>query len=203
MGLCERYHCPVGRFLHHRIDHYLFNLSSATASQFSLISTLTWERQFEQTAINHLYLYLFNATTGATVAVSDSTVDNVQHLYVSTLAPGSYDLVVTKNGGTSSFKRRECGEFVRELRGGFQFHCRPGARARTPRYPFRHFGSPLDGQGDSPAARDADGKKKRILKMGSAGRETCQARLVGSGAVSWEAAPDASIWRCGRGNSQS
>jgi hypothetical protein len=80
-------------------NHYLFDLTSATASAFTLTSTLVWERQAYQTYINNLDLYLFNASTGAQVAVSDSTVDNVEQLYVQNLAPGDYDLVVLKNGG--------------------------------------------------------------------------------------------------------
>ena len=81
-------------------NHYLFNLTAATAPAFTLTSTLTWWRQNGQTKINNLDLYLFDATTGATIAVSDSTVDNVQQIYAQDLAPGEYDLVVEKVGGT-------------------------------------------------------------------------------------------------------
>jgi hypothetical protein len=80
-------------------DHYLFDLTSSTAPQFTLTSTLTWWRQAGQTDINNLDLYLFDVTTGDAIAVSDSTVDNVQELYVQDLGPGDYDLVVLKDGG--------------------------------------------------------------------------------------------------------
>ncbi len=88
-------------------DHYLFDLSAATARDFRLTCTLTWWRQFGETAINNLDLYLFNASTGTTIAMSDSTVDNVQELYPMhdgeplALAPGEYDIVVAKEGGLS------------------------------------------------------------------------------------------------------
>jgi hypothetical protein len=88
-------------------NHYLFDLTAATAPDFQLTCTLTWWRQVNQTAINNLDLYLFDATTGATIALSDSTVDNVQELYPMQngepldLAPGEYDIVVAKNGGSS------------------------------------------------------------------------------------------------------
>ena len=82
-------------------NHYLFDLSAATAPEFTLTSTLIWWRQYDETDINNLDLYLFNATTGATIALSDSTIDNVQELTVAGLAPGEYDLVVEKVGGTS------------------------------------------------------------------------------------------------------
>jgi hypothetical protein len=89
-------------------NHYLFDLSAATAPAFQLTCTLTWWKQVNQTAINNLDLYLFDATTGQTLDLSDSTVDNVQELYPmldgepEDLAPGEYDIVVAKNGGTSS-----------------------------------------------------------------------------------------------------
>lgn len=88
-------------------NHYLFDLSAATAPDFQLTCTLTWWKQVSQTAINNLDLYLFDATTGQTIALSDSTVDNVQELYpmqdgeALELTPGEYDIVVAKQGGAS------------------------------------------------------------------------------------------------------
>jgi hypothetical protein len=88
-------------------NHYLFDLAAATAPDFELTCTLMWWKQVNQTGINNLDLYLFDATTGAMMDVSDSTVDNVQELYPMVdgapvqLAPGEYDIVVAKNGGTS------------------------------------------------------------------------------------------------------
>jgi len=80
-------------------NHYLIDLASDAGSAFTLTSTLTWWRQSGQQDINNLDLYLFDATTGTTISLSDSTVDNVQQLYVPNLLPGQYDLVVVKNGG--------------------------------------------------------------------------------------------------------
>jgi hypothetical protein len=82
-------------------NHYLFDLDAATAPEFTLTSTLTWFRQYGQTDINNLYLFLYDTTTNTEIALSDSTVDNVQELYVQDLQPGDYDLVVEKAGGTS------------------------------------------------------------------------------------------------------
>jgi hypothetical protein len=87
-------------------NHYLFDLSAAAAPDFQLTCTLTWWRQANQTSINNLFLYLFDATTGTLIDLSDSTVDNVQELFPMEdgqpmdLAPGDYDLVVTKEGGS-------------------------------------------------------------------------------------------------------
>jgi hypothetical protein len=78
-------------------NHYLFDLSSSTAPAFTLTSTLTWWKQSGYTSINNLDLLLFNAQTGATIAISDSSIDNVQQLFVQNLTPGQYDLVVEKS----------------------------------------------------------------------------------------------------------
>ncbi|HEX4085307.1 MAG TPA: S8 family serine peptidase, partial [Chthoniobacteraceae bacterium] len=80
-------------------NYYQFDLSSSVASSFTLSSTLIWWLEANQTQINNIYLYLYDSDTGQQIAVSDSTVDNVQQLYVTDLAPGDYDLVVYKAGG--------------------------------------------------------------------------------------------------------
>jgi hypothetical protein len=72
------------------VNHYLFSV----ASNSTLTATLVWERHAEETAINNLAVYLYNATTAALVTKSSSLVDNVQHIYVPHLAPGKYDLEV-------------------------------------------------------------------------------------------------------------
>ncbi len=78
-------------------DHYFFSLSDGGSTGLTLTSTLTWNRQYDQTNINDLDLYLLNPTTGALYAASISTVDNVEHLYATNLTPGAYDLEVVKN----------------------------------------------------------------------------------------------------------
>ena len=72
------------------VNHYLFNVSSNS----TLTATLVWERHFGKTNINNLALFLYNATNAALLACSVSRVDNVQHLYLPRLAPGTYDLEV-------------------------------------------------------------------------------------------------------------
>ena len=84
------------------INHYVFNLGSAS----NLTATLVWNRQINQANINNLDLYLYNSL-GQAVAISDSSVDNVQQLYTLNLAPGKYDLEVVKLGGSSEVSSQE------------------------------------------------------------------------------------------------
>ncbi len=81
-----------------RVDHYFFDLSSATNRQFTLTATVVWQRQRNQSAINDLDLFLFDANTSALLASSQSTVDNVEHLHVTGLPAGRFDLQALKNG---------------------------------------------------------------------------------------------------------
>jgi hypothetical protein len=70
------------------VNHYLFNVSSNS----TLTATLVWERHAGKTNINNLALFLYNATNAALLTCSVSLVDNVQHIYLPHLAPGTYDL---------------------------------------------------------------------------------------------------------------
>jgi hypothetical protein len=79
------------------VNHYLFNVPSNS----TLTATLVWERQAGMTNINNLALFLYNATNSALLACSVSAVDNVQHLYLPQLPPGTYDLEAIKYGGPS------------------------------------------------------------------------------------------------------
>jgi Subtilase family len=78
------------------VNHYLFNVSNGM-----MTATLVWNRQFGETNINNLDLYLFNAANSNLIACSTSRVDNVEHLFVPQLAAGRYDLQVLKNGGAN------------------------------------------------------------------------------------------------------
>jgi len=80
------------------VNHYLIDLRGATNRSFTLKATLVWLRQQNLTAINDLDLFLYNSNT--LVASSQSTVDNVEHLYLTNLPPARYDLQVLKNGLT-------------------------------------------------------------------------------------------------------
>ncbi|HTL57675.1 MAG TPA: S8 family serine peptidase [Candidatus Limnocylindrales bacterium] len=80
-----------------QVNHYYFNLSGTAATRYTLSSTLVWNRQAGQTAINDLNLFLYNASNNNLVAACTSSVDNVEHLFVTGLAPARYDLQVEKN----------------------------------------------------------------------------------------------------------
>jgi len=83
------------------VSHYFFNVTNGIAdATFTATATLVWNRHLRKTGINNLDLYLYEADSGACVAVSASLVDNVEHLYLPRLMPGRYDLQVVKNGGT-------------------------------------------------------------------------------------------------------
>jgi hypothetical protein len=79
-------------------NHYFFDLSSSPGNEYQLTSTLTWNRNLNQSSINNLDLYLYNVDTLISTLLSSSvsTVDNVEQIFVSGLAPGRYDLEVFK-----------------------------------------------------------------------------------------------------------
>ena len=79
------------------LRHYFFNVIGSGPRTFT--ATLVWNRQQSQMAINDLDLYLFRLSDGALVAGSASLVDNVEHLCVTNLPAGQYNLQVLKNGG--------------------------------------------------------------------------------------------------------
>lgn len=82
------------------INHYFFNVTNGVGSDFTLTATLVWNRHQNETAINNLALFLYNAVTGNLVAASTSIVDNVQQVFVRQLPQGRYDLQVWKAGGS-------------------------------------------------------------------------------------------------------
>ncbi|NNM84872.1 MAG: S8 family serine peptidase [Phycisphaerales bacterium] len=84
------------------VDNYLLNIGSGQ----TLTATLVWDRQLWQFNINHLDLYLYSSK-GALIALSDSSIDNVQQIYATGLTAGLYDLKVVKAGGTSEVSPSE------------------------------------------------------------------------------------------------
>jgi Subtilase family len=82
-----------------RAHHYYFQLTGSSNQWFTMTATLVWERQQNQVSVNNLDLFLYEADTGALRGASQSSVDNVEHLYVTGLAPGRYVLQVLKWGG--------------------------------------------------------------------------------------------------------
>lgn len=85
------------------IHHYYFNVSnSLSTASFNATATLVWNRQLNQSGINSLNLFLYNCANSNLIACSTSLVDNVEHIYVTNLAQGRYDLQVWKAGGNNA-----------------------------------------------------------------------------------------------------
>ena len=78
------------------VIHYCFDVSDVIATV-----TLAWNRQLGAVGVNDLDMYLYNCATSNEVASSISYVNNVEHLFVTNLAAGRYDLQVVKYGGAS------------------------------------------------------------------------------------------------------
>ena len=81
------------------VNHYYFRLDPAEAGGFSLSATLVWLRHASQSSINNLDLFLYDAVTSNLLASSQSSVDNVEHLFLPKLPAGRYDLQVLEHGG--------------------------------------------------------------------------------------------------------
>lgn len=79
------------------VRHYFFNVLGPSNRDFT--ATLVWNRQQNQTGINDLDLFLYRVPDNTLVASSVSLVDNVEHVCVTNLAPGHYNLQVFKSGG--------------------------------------------------------------------------------------------------------
>jgi hypothetical protein len=83
-----------------RVNHYYFNVTNnSSGAIFTATATLVWNRHKNKTGINNLDLFLYNAANSNLVTCSTSLVDNVEHLYLTNLAQGRYDLQVLKKGG--------------------------------------------------------------------------------------------------------
>jgi len=76
------------------VNHYLI----ATNASGALVATLVWNKPYRAASINRLGLYLYNSA-GQFLASSKSAVDNLQHLYVTGLGPGTYDIEIVKFAG--------------------------------------------------------------------------------------------------------
>ena len=76
--------------------------SSSPYGPYTLTATLVWNRQAFQSQINNLDLSLYDVTTQSLVSISDSTVDNVQELYVSGLNPGNVYSMQVRNWAVRS-----------------------------------------------------------------------------------------------------
>lgn len=90
---------------HDAIYHYYFNVSNNWSGvKYIATATLVWNRHFNNItteSINNLDLFLYNCANSNLMACSTSLVNNVEHLYVTNLSQGRYDLQVWKAGGVS------------------------------------------------------------------------------------------------------
>jgi hypothetical protein len=89
------------------VEHYDFNLTGTSVNSWDLTATLSWNKNYTAGGINHLMLFLLNAS-GQQVAASTSMVDNTQQISLNSaiglnpLAPGQYDLAVEMLGGVNA-----------------------------------------------------------------------------------------------------
>ncbi len=92
------------------LQNYFFDIPAGTASP-RLSAALIWNRivnsNFTTTTLANLELKLYNVTQGTftlgTLADSSvSTVDNLEHIYQPSLAPGRYALQVTLTSGSNT-----------------------------------------------------------------------------------------------------
>ncbi|EEF57580.1 hypothetical protein [Pedosphaera parvula] len=82
------------------VNHYYFNLTNSAGNAiFTATATLVWNKQANATSINNLDLFLYSVNSGGLIAASTSAVDNVEHLLLTKLPPGRYDLQVLKHAG--------------------------------------------------------------------------------------------------------
>lgn len=90
--------------LNDRVAHYYFDLPAGRGI-FSATATLVWKKGTG--VLTNLDLFLYDTANNALVASSASTVDNVEHLFITKLPAGRYDLQVLKRGsalaGTESY----------------------------------------------------------------------------------------------------
>jgi hypothetical protein len=76
------------------VSHYRITTSGTGA----LITTLVWNKPYRAKAINQMALYVYDGS-GNLLGSSVSTVDNVQHVYLTGLAAGTYEVEVVKTAG--------------------------------------------------------------------------------------------------------
>lgn len=81
------------------IAHYYFNLPGSPGATFLGTATLVWKRASGAASARNLDLFLYHLATTNLVASSQSTIDNVEHLFATNLPPGRYNLQVLKRGG--------------------------------------------------------------------------------------------------------
>jgi hypothetical protein len=86
------------------VNHYFFDVSSTSRTSFVFTATLGWQKGLNQPLASAFDLFLYNVSNNVLVASSQSTANNVEHIYLPVLPPGRYDLQVQKSaaGGLPS-----------------------------------------------------------------------------------------------------
>jgi Subtilase family len=79
------------------VNHYFFDVGGTSRTSFVFTATLGWQKGVNQALISNFDLYLYNVSNNVLVASSQSTANNVEHIYVPSLPPGRYDLQVLKS----------------------------------------------------------------------------------------------------------
>jgi hypothetical protein len=79
------------------LRHYFFSVTGP--SNRPLTVTLIWNRQQNQTSINNLDMFLYRTSDNALVASSVSLGNNLEHIAITNLPPGVYNLQIFKSGG--------------------------------------------------------------------------------------------------------
>ena len=109
------------------IQHHYLELPAGPEFYGATI-TLVWNIQSGATALNDLDLYLVNTADGSITGQSITFVNNVEHLHLSRVPPGRYDLQVLKNGGNPSTGLASARE---KYALAFEFVAQPLAVAHT------------------------------------------------------------------------
>jgi hypothetical protein len=96
------------------VNHYYFNVTNgAVGVKFIAAATLVWSRHYNinplvmPQVINNLNLFLYNCANSNLVNCSTSAMDNVEHIYMTNLSVGRYDLQVWKAGGINIISAAE------------------------------------------------------------------------------------------------
>jgi len=86
-----------------KINHYYFDVPAGSGKKSIFTATLVWNRGVNEISAKDLNLFLYDSSDSSVIASSVSAVDNVEHLYLTNLASGRYDLQVWKKGGVTEF----------------------------------------------------------------------------------------------------
>lgn len=133
------------------VQHHYIDLPVGPTS-YGATLTLVWNKQEGRSALNDLDLHLLDAVSGESMGQSTTFVNNVEHLHLTRLAPGRYDLQVLKNFGTPSTGRVSASETYAVA---FEFYSvdldvQPGTGSVHLSWPLAPDGFQLESAADLP-----------------------------------------------------